>query len=686
MNPKGLILVAILISILASPLVLITQSTTVGIHQDFPHARVVVTNVVDGDTIHIAPAVCVAGSYRTVVRLADIQAPELDQPGGVAARDALIGLLAQYNNIVYLDIANYSISQGCSSGLVDGYGRIIAVAYVRVNDTHLLNVNKWLIDNNYASIVDFTNDDFDPSKWSLYTHYEIQKERLPSIKKTTLFTGFIQNATSWGVRVATTLDGKYLGVAFAEGAAGNWTLNVMVLDNDGNIVNHYRYGPDKGSAWYANVFRGMLDIAGNETGFLVTWTNFTRAGTARVVLFSYVPVNGTPTLPSHIFVAGYQYHPTVTYFIHANGTKWWVIGYGRQTGTSTNYTLNLLDLTPAYTGRFVHTILAGGATTSEATTPRVGVDIQGGLIYDPATANFTIITRVNKSRAVNVQGGPVDHDLLAVVGRSHDTLGFFLSWRELDTRPTDQGPEPDVYLATGVYYTYFNLYPSIFSKLLGSGRYVLTVYNESATALSYLIMDLQPTTAAIVSHGVIINRPYATTYYPWIASSDSNWFVAWSAGGWVNASIITTSGIQESFVIADFSSSYVRVAYDPGSGKYIIPFGVTDETGYRNLFVAFYDTSTGRLEPWILPVATIKGQHETPLHVAVLSGPQPGSPGRIAIVALEGGSLVVYLISETYPELQTPIPIPEPWFIAVAVFVVALVASYFVILRRKVSL
>lgn len=101
---------AILIAILLTPVIALipkpikASESGIGMHDDFPHARVVVTWVVDGDTIHISPPVYVQGKYRTVVRLADIDAPDLDPPEGAAARDALIGLLANHSGIIYLDI------------------------------------------------------------------------------------------------------------------------------------------------------------------------------------------------------------------------------------------------------------------------------------------------------------------------------------------------------------------------------------------------------------------------------------------------------------------------------------------------------------------------------------------------------------------------------------------------------
>jgi endonuclease YncB( thermonuclease family) len=199
----------------------------VGIHSDFPHARVVVTEVVDGDTVRISPPVYVAGQYRTVVRLADIDAPELDTPEGEWAKGNLTNLLAQYGGVVYLDIDK-------SSG-VDDYGRIIAVVYIRVDESTLLNVNKWLVDNGYA-VVDDKDNDFDPSKWSLYINYNVVNEKMPTVTRVVLASlpQGVHNATSWGVKVATTPDGNYIGLAFSE--YGTYHLWVVILDKNGNVV------------------------------------------------------------------------------------------------------------------------------------------------------------------------------------------------------------------------------------------------------------------------------------------------------------------------------------------------------------------------------------------------------------------------------------------------------------------
>lgn len=111
-----------------------------------------VYRVVDGDTFDAFPV--------GRVRLADINAPELGEPPGREAREALSRLVL--NAVVYLDVDDLEV--------MDRYNRLVCVAYVRYNSTHLLNVNRWLLDNNYAEAVDYPNE-FKPEAWSLYVYY-----------------------------------------------------------------------------------------------------------------------------------------------------------------------------------------------------------------------------------------------------------------------------------------------------------------------------------------------------------------------------------------------------------------------------------------------------------------------------------------------------------------------------------
>jgi len=93
--------------------------------------------------------------------LADIDAPELGTPEGEVARDALSYLISTYGTRVYLDVDDIYV--------MDRYNRIVAVAYLRYNSTHVLNVNERLVENGYAVIKDYYNE-FDPYSWKLFEY------------------------------------------------------------------------------------------------------------------------------------------------------------------------------------------------------------------------------------------------------------------------------------------------------------------------------------------------------------------------------------------------------------------------------------------------------------------------------------------------------------------------------------
>lgn len=110
--------------------------------------------VVDGDTFDAFPV--------GRVRLADINAPEIDTPEGKAAREALVDLFEKYGPRIYLDVDDVNV--------MDKYNRIVAVSYLRYNSTHLLNVNEWLLENGHAAVSDYDNE-FNPGRWPLYLYH-----------------------------------------------------------------------------------------------------------------------------------------------------------------------------------------------------------------------------------------------------------------------------------------------------------------------------------------------------------------------------------------------------------------------------------------------------------------------------------------------------------------------------------
>jgi endonuclease YncB( thermonuclease family) len=635
----------------------------VGIHDDFPHARVVVTEVVDGDTIRISPPVFVGGAYRTVVRLADIQAE-----GGDEAKNALKNLLAQHAGVVYLDIDK---ARG-----VDPYGRVIAVAYVRVDETTLLNVNKWMVDNGYASVADYTDNDFDPSKWSLYVGYESVKERLPQIKRVAIPSprGII-NSTSWGVKIAVTPDGGHIGVAFSE--TGTYSLIVAVLDREGNIVrtvNLTKYVEDNNlPVAKPNVFRGMLTIAANNTGFLVAWTQFTAiiGGGSRdgIVLYTFIPIDPGQPIPYDttgnqwfwLFNGSFQHHPHATWYC-TSAYCGWIIGYQFVSNvTSARVWLYRVDrtLVDRSTG---DPIPMGRRASSHGTGVAVGVDVLSGFMFDNTLGYFAWVQRNYTS----------DYNMEAIRGSVSST--GYVSWERInvDDSAGDQGPPPTTYLSGGNTFTYFDVYP-MHSSLLASGRYLLTVYNDTYNGLAYAVVDLE--TGGRVARVRFVDS--VRTLYPWTAGGNSKWLLAYSGGGWTNITLVGSGGSNPGIVpLADRGSGHVRAAYDSGAGLFPVAYAVRDlSTGNYNVFLALVDEGDGGIGGFVIPVNTTGSVSKLPINTVVLPG---NSPGTVVLFTVEGRELAAYYVSSAYPDTLQPVPIPEPFAVAFAVSTATLILVYYV--------
>lgn len=126
-----------------------------------------VVRVIDGDTLDLRVLEIYSSKYSYLdnrvirIRFADINTPELNTSKGVEARNIVVNQLDQHGWISCLDIDDYDEP-------TDHYGRYIAIIYIRYNSTHWLNLNKWLLDSNYADIMDFRDNEFDPLNWELY--------------------------------------------------------------------------------------------------------------------------------------------------------------------------------------------------------------------------------------------------------------------------------------------------------------------------------------------------------------------------------------------------------------------------------------------------------------------------------------------------------------------------------------
>jgi endonuclease YncB( thermonuclease family) len=148
-----LLLFCISVSLIISPaIVMAAQDEAYGI----------VTNVVDGDTFDVTIEKAGAKVAYSVerIRLADVDAPEMESEKGPAARDFTYAVLM--NKRVHLDIDDLSANGR------DSYGRLICVAYLTGFYGQPLaapNFNRLLVDSGHASLENFTNNEFDPQNW-----------------------------------------------------------------------------------------------------------------------------------------------------------------------------------------------------------------------------------------------------------------------------------------------------------------------------------------------------------------------------------------------------------------------------------------------------------------------------------------------------------------------------------------
>jgi len=122
-----------------------------------------VYNIVDGDTFDAFPI--------GRIRLADINAPELSEVGGQEAKNALASLIL--GKEIYLNVDDKYV--------MDPYNRLVGVAYIKEDGGYLLNVNKWLVENGYATINDYDNE-FNPSTWRLYEYYPKDPDSAPVLE------------------------------------------------------------------------------------------------------------------------------------------------------------------------------------------------------------------------------------------------------------------------------------------------------------------------------------------------------------------------------------------------------------------------------------------------------------------------------------------------------------------------
>ncbi|MFZ8791956.1 MAG: hypothetical protein ACO2OS_06810, partial [Thermosphaera aggregans] len=423
-----------------------------------------------------------------------------------------------------------------------------------------------------------------------------------------------------------------------------------------------------------NVWRGMLTIAANNTGFLVAWTQYNAdiggGSIVRIVLYTFIPINPNQPIPYNVsgnqwfwlFSGSYQYHPHATWYC-TSAYCGWIIGYQFLSPTTTArvwlYRVDR-DLVTKSTGI---PIPMGRVASSEETGVAVGVDVLSGFMFDRHTGYFAWVQRNHTS----------DYNMEAIRGSVSST--GTVSWARInvDDSAGDQGPPSTTYTINGTYYTYFDVYP-MHSSLLASGRYLLTVYNDTYNGLAYAVVDLQ--TGSRVARVRLVDSD--RTLYPWTAGGNNKWLLGYSGGGWTNITLVSGDGSNPGIVpLADRGSAYVRAAYDSGAGLFPVAYAVRDlYTGNYNVFLAIVNEGDGSIGGFVIPVNTTSSVSKLPINIVVLPG---NSPGTVVLFTVEGGELAAYYVSSAYPDALEPVPIPEPFAVAFAVSTATLILVYYVI-------
>lgn len=124
-------------------------------------ANGVVTNVVDGDTFDLRIEKTDLRIIYEIerVRLADVDSPEMSTPEGPLAKSYTTETLLGQK--VWLDIDNKS-----EDGR-DPYDRLLAVVYLEDSNGTIAatSFNRMLVDDGFAVVKDYTNNEFDPGAW-----------------------------------------------------------------------------------------------------------------------------------------------------------------------------------------------------------------------------------------------------------------------------------------------------------------------------------------------------------------------------------------------------------------------------------------------------------------------------------------------------------------------------------------
>lgn len=614
---------------------------------DFPEARCVVNQVIDGDTFRCAPSVNNGTYIEAKIRLADIDAPEPDTPDGDNAKEALENLIL--GRMVYLDLDD---KYG-----TDHFGRWVAVAYIRHNETHLMNVNKWLVENDYAKINNYDNE-FDPEDFELYEEYPASSDRFPSNTTSLVLSTILEypDRGSWACKCNYSDTVGFISVLHP-----GYDLHVAISDPSHGFIRNETFTD-------TDVYLEYLRCDANDTGLLVIWNQYeyTIDDTEykRITLYRYVPFDPdqSATQPRYLYKGNYEYAPLVSYGFDTSGSPVWLLTYVRSTQSNIRLWYYVLD-------KAFNTIVYGYTDLTPSgmnykDKPDVGVDYIGGIHF--VNNAFYIVARNYTDET--------SYDMVIIKIYESSPGEWTAEQFPLDTGSGDQGPVSEQTKHGG--YRVYALARNIASKVWHSenGDRIVAVYNVTKDILRVAVYDVQ--NDDVVLRFDITRQINTDNSLPRIDCSPSSCLIVFTDGSGIYGSIVRVNlSYNSSF---EFIKLNAVNAYPVYNGEnYTVVFTVTNGSD-KDVYLAVIN-DYGYSNNYATPVAVYSSTNET-LLIPVITG-----DFLYVYYQRYGEGKGIYL-AEITPVYSEPAPIPENyyvWLATIAGIAIAMITVHWRLSRRN---
>ena len=285
----------------------ISISTNYGLDSDFPQAIVVVLDfyLPNNNLIvfKVFPPILYDNQYYSNITLVNIEVFSVFTRTLEGYLKTLIGerLLLDIDDVSPYDTADNAL---------------YVVAYMRYNDTHIINLNKYLVDEKYALLKTLTSTEHDPSTWSLYVPYSVKHER-PYTEKDSVLE-YIDLSNSYNIIMDKSRTSDDIG---------------LLIETQGKAIRHTIYHLLNGnySVLYSNIENVVESEYGSRDYVFSVWDKGVAFslmgenvvhyigfdGSTKTITFSYqnsAGIFGIVPLQNYIVIVSLVSDPTNSYF------------------------------------------------------------------------------------------------------------------------------------------------------------------------------------------------------------------------------------------------------------------------------------------------------------------------------------------------------------------------------------